>query len=80
MEWKTNSAGLINNYLDDFIFLALTILRCNSLIQQFLKLCESLAIPVSLDKTEWAEEIVLFLGILLNGKEFTLGLPLEKRE
>ena len=80
IEWKTSSQGLITNYLDDFLFLALMVLRCNYLIRRFLQLCEELGIPVSLEKTEWAAEIVIFLGILLNGKDFTFGVPIEKQE
>ena len=58
--------------------LALSILCCNYLISQFLQLCEELNIPVSLEKTDWAQDLVTFLGILLDGRNFTLGIPLDK--
>ena len=66
--------------MDDFLFLALTILRCNYLIQQFLALCNKIGIPIAQDKTEWASELVTFLGVLLNGRLFVLSIPLEKRQ
>ena len=46
----------------------------------FLNLCEELNIPISEEKTEWGATIVTFLGVLLDGKNFCLGLPLEKQE
>ena len=69
----------ITNYLDDFLFLALTAWRCNYQIQQFLLLCEEVSIPVSHEKTEWASMLMVFLGIMLDGEGFTLGIPLDKR-
>ena len=44
----------VNNYLDDFLFIAATLLLCNYLMQQFLKMCDELGMPIALDKTEWA--------------------------
>ena len=68
----------ITNYLDDFLFIARTMLRCNFMINQFLILCEELGVPVSMEKTEWASVLVIFLGILLNGKDLVLAIPEEK--
>ena len=79
-EYLTQSKkGTITNYLDDFLFIALTLLRCNSLISTFLKLCDSLGIPVSMNKTEWGSIRIVFLGIMLDGESLTLGIPLDKR-
>ena len=69
----------INNYLDDFLFVAVTVLLCNYLISQFLELCEQLGVPISMEKTEWAATKMIFLGILLNGVTMTLVIPEEKR-
>ena len=77
-EHKTSTQGKTTNYLDDFLFLAITLAYCNYSIQTFLDLCAELRIPVSLDKTEWARLTVVFLGILLDGASFHLGLPMEK--
>ena len=70
----------LTNYLDDFLFIACTVLRCNFMIQKFLDLCSQLGIPISMEKTEWGTEIIVFLGILLDGRNLVLGVPLEKRE
>ena len=69
----------INNYLNDFLFIVRTLLICNWLIQQFLDLCSQVGIPIAMEKTEWATQLVMFLGILLNGIHFTLSVPEEKR-
>ena len=44
----------LNNYLDDFLFLAATLIICNYLIKMFLDLCQELNVPIVEDKTEWA--------------------------
>ena len=74
-----NQRKAINNYLDDFLFVARTAGLCNWMIQQFLDLCKELGVTVSMEKTEWASNYIVFLGILLDGIHFTLRIPLEKR-
>ena len=78
-EYRTQSPGSINNYLDDFLFLARTLIRCNYLMQQFFILCEEIGVPISEEKTEWASLRTIFLGILLDGKSLTLAIPVEKK-
>ena len=70
----------ITNYLDDFLFLAVTIGRCNQIMEHFFVLCEEVGIPISFDKTEKAQICIVFLGIMLDGKQMLMRLPLEKRE
>ena len=69
----------INNYLDDFLFVAATLLLCNYLIQEFLDRCEELGVPIAFDKTEWASLKIVFLGILLNGQTMSLVVPEEEQ-
>ena len=80
IECKTNSISSVTNYLDDFLFLALTLSHCNYLISIFMQLCEQIGVPLALEKTEWGMEIIVFLGILLNGNTLSLSIPLEKRD
>ena len=68
------------NYLDDFLFLARTMARCNMIIQWFLEMCQEIGVPVAMEKTEWATEIIIFLGILLDGRNMILAIPIEKRD
>ena len=50
------------------------------MIREFLYLCDQIGVPDALEKTEWASDMTIFLGILLNGVDLTLCLPLEKRQ
>ena len=53
--------------------------KCNQQIREFLSLCDELGVPIAVDKTVWAAECVIFLGILLDGYNFVLRIPVEKR-
>ena len=74
----TGRGFTVTNYLDDFLFIATTRRVCNETVQRFLSMCEEIGCPVSLEKTEWANELMVFLGILLNGINKTLSIPEEK--
>ena len=50
------------NYLDDFLFIAIAKWLCNLMIEQFLKLCSDLNLPVAEEKTEWGSTLIIFLG------------------
>ena len=71
--------GRISNYLDDFLFIYIRIQGCNIMIKIFLDTCEEINFPVSLEKTEWATELIIFLGILLDGKRFRLAISEDRR-
>ena len=68
------------NYLDDYLFVHESREICNYLVRQFLLLCQDIGFPVSVEKTEWATPNIVFLGILLNGQDRMLSVPLEKRQ
>ena len=80
VEAKAGVVDSVTNYLDDFLFLALTVLACNNLVNTFLFICSDVRVPIVMEKTEWACECIVFLGILLNGKLMKLMIPMEKRE
>ena len=50
------------------------------MIQSFIELCKDLNIPMALEKTEWADTVIVFLGILLDGANLLLSIPIEKRD
>ena len=81
IQWrlKLNNKRRITNYLDDFLFVAKTLERCNFMIQEFLKLCTDIRVPVSMEKTEWGSILTMFLGILLDGRNLILAIPEDKR-
>ena len=80
MEARLQVQKRITNYLDDFLFIARTLLACNFMIKQFLQLCEEIGVPVDFEKTEWASKIITFLGILLDGRNRILAIPIDKKE
>ena len=79
MEFQTGFLLVITNYLDDFLIVAYTVKMCNDYMKQFLQLCTLIGCRTSLEKTEWASSLMIFLGMLLNGKTFTILIPLDKR-
>ena len=70
---------LLTNYLDDFLFIYFTEQGCNHIVIIFLSVCKDINFPVALDKTEWASTQVVFLGMLLDGYNHILAIPLDKR-
>ena len=68
------------NYIDDFLFLAPSQASCNSRVRKFLLLCKKIGIPVALEKTEWASESMVFLGLELDGVKHCLIVPNDKRD
>ena len=77
-EYRSRTPKSISNYLDDFLFMALTKMVCNQLIQTFLDLCQEINCLIADEKTVWSTEIIVFLGILLDGRNHLLALPEEK--
>ena len=83
VKWKiectlyiTNLA--LTNYLDDFLFISLTIQQGNNMIKIFLDISQLVGCPISEEKTEWSTQIITFLGTLLNGGTLTISVPVEK--
>ena len=79
VQFKAKVPKRITNYLDDFLFIAWALGICNQVIQVFLDTCAQLGVPVAMEKTEWATELIVFLGILLDGRNMVLAIPQEKR-
>ena len=66
---------ICTNYLNDFLYVAVSRQVCNHYMQVFLDICSDIGCPVALDKTEEANDCMVFLGIMLNGKTMTLSIP-----
>ena len=78
-EQKMGIFYAITNYLDDYLFVACTIRKCNELLKKFLYICFMLGVPISAEKMVWGTDLITFLGFLLDGKNFRLTIPEEKR-
>ena len=48
------------------------------MLKVFLDLCVFIGCPIAEEKTELPEPVIVFLGMLLNGKSKTISLPQEK--
>ena len=68
------------NYLDDFLFIALLKLWCDEQIRLFIKVCEEIGFPVSWEKTQWSDQVIIFLDLLINTLTQTISIPVEKLE
>ena len=68
------------SYLDDFLFISHDEKLCNEMVRTFLRICHTIGCPISMEKTEWATQTFVFLGILLNGKTMSLAVPFEKKQ
>ena len=66
------------NYLDDFLFIALLRLMCAHQLQEFIKICEEINFPLSMEKTQWPTTRLVFLGLLLDMVNQMVLLPTEK--
>ena len=66
------------NYLDDYYFIALLKSLCDGQIKAFLEICDLINFPVSLNKTEWGTQIIVFLGFLIDSTKQLICIPMEK--
>ena len=66
------------NYLDDFFFAALLRGLCNNQVDEFLRVCQQISFPVSLEKTFWATGKLTFLGLLIDTIKQIVSIPVEK--
>ena len=49
------------------------------MVRHFLKICKNINCPVSVEKTEWADTTIVFLGLLLEGKSRCIMVPQDKK-
>ena len=68
-----------NNYLDDFLFITLLEAVCNDLEKQFLGICETINFPVSMEKTQWVTQLIVFLGMLEDARHRLILIPIGKK-
>ena len=66
------------NYLDDYMFVELMKRLCDSQVNYFLQVCETIKFPVSLEKTVWGNTLMVFLGLMLDSVNQVVCIPIEK--
>ena len=75
---KSETGKKVVNYLDDFLFAALLRYFCNQQMEMFMKICESIGLPVNKDKTFKASTLLTFLGLLIDTVKQLVCIPIEK--
>ena len=75
-----NTGKCIVNYLDDYLFAALIRSMCNAQVEEFLRICATIGMPVSLEKTFWGTCLLTFLGFLIDTYNQTVSIPKDKVE
>lgn len=68
-----------NEYLDDVLTGGHSKTSCNNSLTNYMEVCQKVNFPISEEKTVWATQIIVFLGLLLNTITMTIAIPLEKR-
>ena len=76
VQWRTQRD--LVNYMDDFMFAELLKWWCNLQIKEFLRICEEIQFPVSLEKTFWGTQKLVFLGLLIDTINQCVCVPIEK--
>ena len=66
------------NYLDDFLFIALLHWLCDRNLQAFLDLCDKIGFPISMEKMQWSNTVIVFLGMLIDTVWQTVSIPRDK--
>ena len=79
MEFKTRHPMALTNFLDDYLFVSTSVRTGYFLIRTFLAVCEDLGVPVAEEKTVWPCQVIVFLGMLLDGANRIISIPDEKR-
>lgn len=67
------------NYLDDFLHVAKTRENCQFMLDEFIKLCTEIGMPIAHEKTCLPTTALEFLGMGLDTKRQVITIPAEKR-
>ena len=66
------------NYLDNFLFVALLLAKCDVQMDIFLKVCADINFPISGEKTFFSTTTMVFLGFLIDSVVQLVLIPQDK--
>ena len=66
------------NYLDDYLFIAALKIWCDWQVRNFMEICHTIRFPVSLEKTFWGTDRLIFLGMLIDTLHQVVCIPADK--
>jgi len=81
LEWLSIhrfGASSVLHLLDDFLFVASNESKCQADLQQFLRLCHFLGVPIAYEKTVGPNTVMQFAGITLDSIKMEARLPEDK--
>lgn len=73
-----SNGGDISNLLDDFLTCKKDENGCNDYLRIFIGICENLNLPLSDEKTCWATQLIIFLGLLIDTVSQSISIPQDK--
>jgi len=74
-----DGSAAVHHYLDDFIFLGMPkTSRCQALMNKFIQLCHTLAIPLADEKMEGPSTVLIFLGLTIDTEKMEVRVPTVK--
>ncbi len=81
LDWYVQKAtgNPLSHYLDDFFFCNIMKQICNRDMSTFFDVCKDVNFPVAMDKTFWAAQFMVFLGLGLDSVAQMIVVPEEKR-
>lgn len=75
-----SQGGDISNLLDDFLTCKADEVGCNSYLHMFMDICSEINLPLSEEKTCFATQLIVFLGLLIDTVSQTISIPEDKLE
>lgn len=76
---KKSGKNTLDHYLDDFIFAGKSLSGdCKLLRDSFLSICESLSVPLAVEKSLGPTTVLKFLGLIIDTDQMLIRVPDEK--
>jgi len=68
----------VHHYLDDFLVTAKRAYTCNRILNEFVKLCDGLGVPLAGEKMEGPSTVITFLGLTVDTLKMEVRVPADK--
>lgn len=78
--FRKKTGGEISNLLDDFLTCKRDKEGCNAYLKAFMDICAEINLPLAMEKTCYACQVIVFLGLLINTRRQTISVPIDKVE
>ena len=79
-EYLAGVNAQIVNYLDDFLYIDISEVKCQFIMDTFKQVCTEIGVPIAQEKTRFLSNRIIFQGILMCGNLRILSLLIEKKD